>query len=120
MGPIFVTGGTGYLGVPLIEALCARSYSVHALVRPGSAGKLPPGAIPVVGSALESASFDVAIPPGATVIHLVGTPHSNPTRAAEFRRVDLASVQATVAAARRAAAKHIVYVSVAHPAPVKA
>jgi uncharacterized protein YbjT (DUF2867 family) len=60
--PVFVTGGTGYIGRPLIEALLVKGYTVHALVRTGSRGKLPPGALPVIGEALVAASFDSAIP----------------------------------------------------------
>lgn len=41
---VFVTGGTGYLGTPLIRALVKRGHSVRALVRPGSEKKLPPEA----------------------------------------------------------------------------
>ena len=49
---------------------------------------------------------------------LVGTPHPNPAKAAEFQRVDLASIKAAVLAARQAGVRHFVYVSVAHPARV--
>ena len=101
MNPVFVTGGTGYVGRRLIEALLARGHSVHALVRPASAEKLPPGAQTVIGDALEAATFAAAIPPGATFVHLIGTPHPNPSKAEEFRRVDLASIHAAVAAARQ-------------------
>ena len=118
MNPVFITGGTGYVGRPLIDGLLARGYAVHALVRPGSEAKLPSGATPVLGEALDESTFAFAIPPSATLVHLVGTPHPNPAKAAEFQRVDLASIRATVAAAERAAVKHLVYVSVAHPAPV--
>ena len=118
MAPVFVTGGTGYLGRPLISALLARGYDVHALVRAGSEARLPPGAKPIVGDALDETTFGSAIPAGAAVVHLVGTPHPNPSKAAEFLRVDLGSIRATSAAARRAQARHLVYVSVAHPAPV--
>ena len=118
MNPVFVTGGTGYLGQPLLSALIAKGYKVHALVRAGSEAKLPSGATPVPGSALDAASFADAIPPGSTIVHLVGTPHPSPAKAAEFVSVDLASIQATTAAAARAGAAHIVYVSAAHPAPV--
>jgi len=52
------------------------------------------------------------------VVHLVGTPHPNPRKAAEFERVDLASIRATVTAVQRADVRHMVYVSVAHPAPI--
>lgn len=118
MAPVFVTGGTGYIGRPLLEALLQRGYAIRGLVRPGSEAKLPRGALPVIGSALDAETFAAAIPPGATAVHLVGTPHPSPAKAAEFRRVDLASIRATTAAAGRAGVRHLVYVSVAHPAPI--
>ena len=116
--PVFVTGGTGYIGRPLIEALLARGHSVRALVRPVSQARLPPEAHPVIGDALDAATFASAIPRDAAIVHLVGTPHPGPGKAAEFASVDLPSIRATTAAAVTAGAKHIVYVSVAHPAPV--
>jgi len=98
-----------------MRELIARGHDVRALVRPGSEGKLPPGAQAVVGDALGD--FAVLIPPADTLVHLVGTPHPGPHKAREFRAVDLASIQASVAAAKRAGIRHLVYVSVAHPAP---
>jgi uncharacterized protein YbjT (DUF2867 family) len=117
-GPVFVTGGTGYLGRSLIEALLNRGFAVDALARAESAEKLPAGANAVIGNALDATTFASAVPPGATLVHLVGTPHPNPAKAAEFQRVDLASITAATAAARRANVAHFVYVSVAHPAPI--
>jgi uncharacterized protein YbjT (DUF2867 family) len=114
---VFVTGGTGYLGRPLVSALIAKRYEVHALVRPGSETKLPPGARPLPGNAWDVDSVSKVAPPGAAIVHLVGTPHPSPAKAAEFLSVDLASIRATTAAASRIGAVHIVYVSVAHPAP---
>lgn len=113
-----MTGGTGYIGRPLIAALLEKRYDVHALVRPGSEAKLPPGAVAVIGSALDDTTFASKIPPAATLVHLVGTPHPNPSKAAQFRSVDARSIRATVAAAERAGVRHLVYVSVAHPAPI--
>lgn len=72
----------------------------------------------MIGDALDAASFTSRIPAAATLIHLVGTPHPNPAKAAAFRRVDLASIHASVAAAKQAGVRHFVYLSVAHPAPV--
>ena len=118
VGPVFVTGGTGYIGRPLIGALLERGCGVHALVRPGSEPKLPRGAVPVIGSALDASTFASSIPSGATVVHLVGTPHPSPAKAAEFRGVDIVSIRATIEAARHARVRHLVYVSVAHPAPI--
>jgi uncharacterized protein YbjT (DUF2867 family) len=116
--PVFVTGGTGYLGRPLIARLLERGIAVHALARPGAEAKLPPRAVTVVGNALDDATFASSIPAGATLVHLVGTPHPSPAKAAEFRRVDLVSIQASTRAASKAGVAHFVYVSVAHPAPI--
>jgi uncharacterized protein YbjT (DUF2867 family) len=58
------------------------------------------------------------VAPADTFVHLVGTPHPNPSKAAEFRAVDLPSIRAAVGAASAARVRHIVYVSVAHPAPI--
>lgn len=115
---VFVTGGTGYLGRPLIAALLERGHTVRALVRPGSAGKLPAGAAAVPGDALDRVSYEAAVPPADTFVHLVGTPRPSPAKAREFQAVDVASVRAAVAAARGAGILHFVYVSVAHPAPL--
>ena len=118
MNPVFVTGGTGYIGQALIRALLERGYFVSALVRQGSQVRLPPGAVPIVGDVLDASTYASKIPPQATLVHLVGTPHPNPAKAAEFQRVDLGSVIAATTAAQRAKVRHLIYVSVAHPAPV--
>jgi uncharacterized protein YbjT (DUF2867 family) len=115
---VFITGGTGYIGRPLIERLIAAGHEVHALARPGSEGKLSAGAVAVSGDALSAVSFADKVPEGASIVHLVGTPHPSPAKAAEFTRVDLASIRATTQAAVHRKASHIVYVSVAQPAPV--
>jgi uncharacterized protein YbjT (DUF2867 family) len=115
---VFVTGGTGYMGRPLIQELLARGHSVCALVRPGSRGKLPAGAEEVIGDALDAASFAALIPPADTLVHLVGTPHPSPLKARQFREVDLASIRAAVSAVENSTVRHLIYVSVAHPAPV--
>ena len=113
-----VTGGTGYIGRILIERLTARGHSVRALVRAGSEGRLPSGAVPVVGDALSAPSYAAHVAPADTLVQLVGTPHPSPRKAAEFERVDRPSGLAAVEAALAAGVKHSVYVSVAHPAPI--
>jgi nucleoside-diphosphate-sugar epimerase len=115
---VFVTGGTGYIGHPLITALVARGHAVTALVRPSSSSRAPTAATSISGDPLDAATFVHSLRPDATLVHLVGTPHPNPSKAAEFERVDLASIKASVEAARRAGIAHLVYVSVAQPAPV--
>ena len=79
---------------------------------------MPAGATPVVGDALDPATFADGLSSSTTLVHLVGTPHPGPSKAAEFERVDLPSIRASVAAAQRASIAHLVYMSVAQPAPV--
>ncbi|HET7228925.1 MAG TPA: NAD(P)H-binding protein [Longimicrobium sp.] len=117
MADIFVTGGTGYVGRRLISELLARGHAVRALVRPGSEGKLPRGCGSVTGNALDHATFADAVRAGETFVQLIGTPHPNPRKAAEFERVDFVSARESVSAAREAGVAHFIYVSVAQPAP---
>ncbi len=114
---LFVTGGTGYLGRRLIRTLTERGHLVRALVRPGSESRLPPAVPAVRGDALHGVSYAAQVAPADTFVHLVGVSHPSPRKAQEFLRVDLASVQAAVAAASAAGVEHFIYVSVAHPAP---
>jgi uncharacterized protein YbjT (DUF2867 family) len=115
---VFLTGGTGYIGARLGGALVSRGHLVRALVRPGREAKLPAGCEPVAGDALEAATFADRVAPADTLVHLVGVSHPSPAKAAQFRTVDLASARASVTAALQAKIRHLVYVSVAHPAPV--
>jgi uncharacterized protein YbjT (DUF2867 family) len=115
---IFITGGTGYLGTRLIADLLRRGHEVRALARPDAEKKLPTGCVTVSGNALDKNSYARQIQSADTFVHLVGVSHPNPSKAEQFRAIDLASIQNSVPAAVAAGAKHFVYVSVAHPAPV--
>jgi uncharacterized protein YbjT (DUF2867 family) len=106
------------MGRRLIPQLLARGHRVCALVRSSSTAKLPTGCVPILGDALDGASFAAAVPPAETLVHLVGVAHPSPAKAGQFRSVDLASVRAACAAAVSAGIHHFVYVSVAHPAPM--
>jgi len=115
---VFIAGGTGYIGSRLVPALRARGHRVYTLVRPGSEAKAPNGAISVVGNVLARDSIAAAIPRGAVVVHLVGTPRPSPAKAAQFEALDFPAARECIAAAETAAARRFVYVSVAHPAPI--
>jgi uncharacterized protein YbjT (DUF2867 family) len=114
---VFAAGGTGYIGRVAVEALFKRGHSIHALVRPGSERKLPSGVIAVSGNALAKETFAASISPCDTFLQLVGVAHPSPSKAREFREIDLASAKASGAAAREAGIAHFVYLSVAQPAP---
>ena len=115
---IFVAGGTGYIGRPLIEGLLKDGHSVRGLARAGSERRLPAGCTPVVGNALDAATYQGRVAPADTFIHLVGVAHPGPGKGQQFREIDLKSIECAVTAARFAGVRHFIYVSVAHPAPV--
>jgi uncharacterized protein YbjT (DUF2867 family) len=74
--------------------------------------------VPIIGNALEMNSYRERIRPAETFVHLVGVSHPNPSKADQFRAIDLTSVQVAVPSAVAAGIRHFVYVSVAQPAPV--
>jgi uncharacterized protein YbjT (DUF2867 family) len=115
---VFVTGATGYIGRRLISSLAGRGYAVSALVRRGSENRIPSDVQAVVGDVLSRKSYEHRIPRDSIVIHLVGTPRPSPSKAAQFEAVDFVSARECIGAAASAGARHFVYVSVAHPAPI--
>ena len=115
---ICVTGGTGYIGRRLIPLLTKRGHKIKAVVRPGSAEKLSRVAPVVVADPLEENSYTESIRDCDTFIHLIGVPHPSPAKAAQFRAIDLPSVQAATKAACEAGIRHFIYLSVAQPAPM--
>jgi uncharacterized protein YbjT (DUF2867 family) len=115
---ILITGATGYIGSRLVVEAVRRGHRVRAFARASSQDRVPPGAVAVFGDVLDADSVAGALKPADCLVHLVGTPHPSPAKAAEFRRVDLASAEAAITAAARVGIAHLVYVSVAHPAPV--
>jgi len=105
------------MGSRLIPLLVARGHEVVALVRRGSEHKLPPDCTPVLGDALDGASYLSHLSEGDTFIQLVGVAHPSPAKAKEFVAVDQRSGIEGIRAAKRAGVAHFIYVSVAHPAP---
>lgn len=115
---VFVTGGTGYIGSRLIPMLERRGHAVSALVRGGSEHRLPAGCTRISGDALAMNSYVDAVDGADTFVHLVGVPHPGPQKAAQFRSVDRVSAEVALHAAQTAGVRHLIYLSVAQPAPV--
>jgi uncharacterized protein YbjT (DUF2867 family) len=115
---VCITGATGYLGRTLSAALSARGHAVRALVRPGGAARAAAGVEVRELDVFDAGALAATFGAGDTVVHLIGTPHPNPSKAAEFQRVDLGSTRVCATAAARAGVTHLVYVSVAQPAPM--
>jgi uncharacterized protein YbjT (DUF2867 family) len=118
LADVTITGGTGYVGRALIGRLIADRHAVTALARAASRARVPAGARIVEGSALRAADVAASLTDGCTLVLLVGTPHPNPGKAREFGEVDLESVKAAASAIRGSTVRHVIYLSVAHPAPI--
>jgi uncharacterized protein YbjT (DUF2867 family) len=117
-GPLFITGGTGYVGSRLIPRLLDRGYNVRALARKKSTAKLPPGCRIVEGDPLDSRTFMEQVSGVDTFVQLVGVAKPAPWKGPAFRAIDLVSAQASLQTAASAHVKHFIYVSVAQPAPI--
>ena len=116
MSSIFVTGATGYIGSRLIPLLANRNHQLTAVVRPGSEKKIPANVSIVIADPLQENSYTESVRGCDTFIHLIGVPHPSPAKAAQFRAIDLPSIQVAVKAARDAGIRHFIYLSVAQPA----
>ena len=96
----------------------ADGSQVNAVARPQSSAKLPARCDVIIGDVLNAQTYQDRVPSGSTFVHLVGTAHPAPWKGAQFRSIDLVSLQQSVLAAKHAAVDHFVFVSVAHPAPM--
>lgn len=106
------------MGQRLIPCLLERGHDVRAVVRPGSERKSPSGCTAVTGNALDASSYAQQVSPADTFVQLVGVAHPSPTKAAEFRSIDLPAGLGAVSAAKSAGIRHFIYLSVVHPAPM--
>ena len=99
MRNVFIAGATGYMGSRLAVELLRRGHAVFGLVRPGSERRLPNDCHPVPGNALDRSSFSGKILGTDPYVQLVGVAHPGPSKAEQFRQIDLKSCQESVAAA---------------------
>ncbi|MEO8372476.1 MAG: NAD(P)H-binding protein [Candidatus Solibacter sp.] len=118
MANVFITGATGFMGRRLAAELLVRGHRVRGLARAGSESRVAIGSEITSGDPLYAASYADAVTGFDTLVHLVGVAHPSPAKKEQFVSIDLASALQAVDAAKRAGVRHMVYVSVAHPAPV--
>ena len=116
MATICVTGATGYIGSRLIPLLAKRGHRLKVIARPGSENKISDNVAVVSADPLKERSYTESIRGCDTFIHLIGVPHPSPAKAAQFRAIDLPSIQVAVKAAHDAGVRHFIYLSVAQPA----
>lgn len=110
---IFVTGGTGFVGSEVVRQLTKSGHDVIALVRRGSAEKLPTSdRIRIhVGDVTDPESLPDGIRNCDAVIHLVGIIRAFPKRGVTFERLHVDATQNVLNAAASVGVKRFLHMS---------
>jgi NADH dehydrogenase len=103
---ILVTGGTGFVGPKVVDALLGRGLSVRCLVRSTSSGSA--GAELVQGDMTDAVSLRRAVEGCEAVVHLVAIRQGSKT---QFERIMEQGTRDLVAAAREARVRRFVLMS---------
>jgi len=108
LGPILVTGATGYVGGRLVLELIARGYQVRVLVRAKSSGEAErwPGADVAVGDAADPTALREALRGVYAAYYLI---HSLLLGAKKFGAVEAVNARNFRQAAEAAGVKRIIY-----------
>ncbi len=98
--PVFVTGGSGFVGSAVVEELVARDYPVHALVNLRPLRAHGERVISFKGSLFDQTTLSAAMSGCQAVIHLVGIIMEKPSAGATFERLHYEAARNVVDAAR--------------------
>ena len=107
---IFVTGGTGFLGRHVIEALLGAGHSVSAMVRQPRA-KLPEGTEPVAVGLDDFDGLKTALDGIETVVHIAGKVSRDPKDSAEIYALHVQGTRTLLAAMSAQGVKKMVLAS---------
>ena len=107
---VLVTGGTGFVGPAVVQAIAAAGHDVRALVREPERGSKAAalGAELVQGDMTDAASLRIAAQGVDAVVHLVAIRQG---RAEEFQRVMVDGTRHLLAAAKEGGASRFVQMS---------
>ena len=113
MHRVFVTGGTGFVGRALIQALRAEGHVVRCLVRRGSEPSLKglEAIERVEGDVLARRTLNEAMSGCDAVIHLVGIIREHPATAVTFERLHVDATVNVLAAATTTGVRRVVHMS---------
>ncbi len=106
---VAVTGGTGVVGIPLVELLVAQGHDVAALVRRSSS--VPAGARPVAGDLLDPESLDRLTAGAEVVFGVAGVNELCPRRPGEMWQANVVGTRNLLESARRSGVRRLVHTS---------
>lgn len=106
---VAVTGGTGVVGVPLVELLLAEGHEVSVLVRSGSSA--PDGARTVLGDLLDPMSLDRLTAGAEVVFGVAGMNELCTSRPGDMWQVNVIGTRNLLESARRSDVRRVVHTS---------
>jgi uncharacterized protein YbjT (DUF2867 family) len=109
---VFVTGGTGYVGVPVVRRLVACGHEVYVLQREETARPLrEPGVHVVLGSLFAPDNWLSRLRECDAVIHLVGIIREVPREGVTMERIHVCGTRCIVDAAQAAGVSRFLHMS---------
>ena len=108
---VFVTGSTGFVGHHVAMALRDAGHEVRALVRDGTATRLPQGCTPVRGDLRRAGELVPALRGCRYLVHVAGAYSFHPRERDLLRRVNVDGCRGLLAAAHLAGLERAVVTS---------
>ena len=110
---VFLTGGTGFVGLELIRQLQLAGHEVRCLVREGSAAKLAgfTGVETVAGDITDTASLRGEMDSCDAIINLVGIIKETPSQGVTFERLHYEGSKIVIDEAARVGIKRFLQMS---------
>jgi len=111
--PVFVTGGSGFVGGAVVDHLVAAGVEVRALARSDAASRsvFEYGAIPVPGALSDRVALAAAMSGCALVFHVAGVNTMCPAEPGVMYRTNVDDVRTVVLAAADAGVRRVVLTS---------
>lgn len=110
---VFVTGGTGYVGQPIVRRLLSDGHEVCALVRKGSPRVLSmhPRLNFIEGDLFADDAMSSGMKDCGAVIHLVGIIKEIPRRQITMHRIHVEGTNQVLTCAKQAGVSHFLHMS---------
>lgn len=109
---VFVTGGTGYVGQPIVDELLQRGHRVTLLTREEDHADTWKSKVNVVvGDILDPTSLKLGLQDANAVIHLVGIIREHPRKGVTMDRIHIEGTAAIVSASRAVGIKRFIHMS---------
>ena len=109
--PVFLTGGSGFVGSAVVRELLGRDYAVNALSHRGSVASQGSSPREFKGDLFDASALDEAMHGCDAAIHLVGIIMEKRARSVTFERIHYEGARSVVDAAHRNGVRRFLHMS---------